>query len=252
MQAALLTHRGSVRVDREALRLIEPPEATRTWKPVKHYELVDQLTQILHANGREIAKEEFAVQRNGDVMFGVMDLKWGQTEEYQASLGLRTSNNKTMSIQIAIGARVCVCDNLLFSGEMIALKRKHTSGLDLTTELRNAVSRYDEGYALMNSNIGLLKDRMLDRKDTEAMLFDIFAKGIMPLKCFKKSTAFFIHYDDDADYEISRWDLLNRLTTHSTKLTPAVRFTTTTNLGKYFCLSDTLEETARKLVYAQF
>ncbi len=42
-------------MDREALSLIEPPEATETWKPVKHCELVDQLTQVLYAKGREIA-----------------------------------------------------------------------------------------------------------------------------------------------------------------------------------------------------
>ena len=73
MPATLLTQRGSVRVDREALSLIEPPAPTATWKPVKHGELVDRLTQVLAAKGRAIAKEEFALQRDGNA--AVADLR---------------------------------------------------------------------------------------------------------------------------------------------------------------------------------
>jgi hypothetical protein len=73
--------------------------------------------------------------------------------DYYAALGLRTSNDKSFAIQIAIGARVIVCDNLLLSGELIALKRKHTAGLDLIEELTAGVRRYELGYEELGKGI---------------------------------------------------------------------------------------------------
>ncbi len=245
MPATLLTQRGSVRVDREALSLIEPPAPTATWKPVKHGELVDRLTQVLAAKGRAIAKEEFALQRDGKVLFGVMDLQWGQTDDYHASLGLRTANDKTMSIQIAIGARIMVCDNLLFSGELIALKRKHTSGLDLEKELTAAIARYDAGYGVMTTNIDRLKHLSIDFPAAQALLFEVFAQKIMPLRCFPKVVAPYVHSDDDGAFAGSQWDILDRLTDYATTLSPAVRFATVTKLGQFFGLSDTADESER-------
>lgn len=119
MSGILLAHKGAVVVTRAELEGIEAPEGTETWKPVKHATLVSALTEAITNHQRYIVKEEFAIQRDGKVLFGVMDLKWGETIEYRAALGLRTSNDKTMSIQMVAGARVFVCDNLVFSGDSI-------------------------------------------------------------------------------------------------------------------------------------
>src|SRR6266852_4181390 len=157
MTGMLIAHRGAVRVSKEALMTIEPPTATDTWKPVAHGVLVNTLTDVLSTRGIAVKKEEYAVQRQGHILFGVMDLAWGDTGEYYAALGLRTSNNKSFAIQIAIGARVVVCDNLLMSGELIALKRKHTAGLELLEELTAGVRRYELGYGQLCKRIERLK-----------------------------------------------------------------------------------------------
>ena len=98
MSGVLLAHKGAVMVTRADLEGIEAPEGTETWKPVKHATLVNALTEAITHHSRYIVKEEFAIQRDGKLLFGVMDLKWGETCEYRASLGLRTSNDKTMSM----------------------------------------------------------------------------------------------------------------------------------------------------------
>ena len=85
------------------------------------------------------------VQREGAVLFGVIDLAWRQTTEFAATIGLRTANDKTMSLQIAVGFRVFVCDNLVFAGDVIALRRRHTSGLNLVREIAQAIDRYQDG-----------------------------------------------------------------------------------------------------------
>jgi hypothetical protein len=153
MNGVLLTHRGSVRVPKEQLMQIVPPAPTGTWKPVAHGVLVNTLTKVLSNRGLAIKKEDYAIQREGNLLFDVMDLRWGGTMDYYAALGLRTSNDKSFAIQIAIGARVIVCDNLLLSGELIALKRKHTAGLDLREELTAGVRRYELGYEELGKGI---------------------------------------------------------------------------------------------------
>ena len=52
-----------------------------------------------------------------------------------------------MALQLAIGLKILVCDNLCFAGDLIALKRKHTAGLDLPRELAQALDRYQRGPA---------------------------------------------------------------------------------------------------------
>ena len=59
-------------------------------------------------------------------MTDTLQLAYADTEDGTAALGLRTSNNKTMSIQLCAGLSVFVCDNLVFRGDLIALNRKHT------------------------------------------------------------------------------------------------------------------------------
>lgn len=61
---------------------IQAPEGTETWKPVKHATLVSALTEAITNHQR-------------------------------------TSNDKTMSIQMVAGAGVFVCDKLVFSGDSI-------------------------------------------------------------------------------------------------------------------------------------
>ena len=69
--------------------------------------------------------------RTAAKLFGTLDLTLNGIGGTCASLGLRTANNKTMSLSMIAGLRVFVCDNMAFSGETIILRRRHTRGLDL-------------------------------------------------------------------------------------------------------------------------
>ena len=124
MIGTLLAHSGTARVTRHDLKNIQPPEGTATWKPVSHSDLVDVLEAEIQKRQMEIRDEAYAVQRDGNLLFGVIDLNWRQTDDFAASIGLRTANDKSFSIQIAVGVRVFVCDNLVFAGDLIALRRK--------------------------------------------------------------------------------------------------------------------------------
>jgi len=119
--ANLISHVDTDIVTRQQLLAIPTPEPTATWRPIPHVELVDMLDRVLNHFSMHIREEQFALRRDGSVLFGVLQLAWGETQDGVAALGLRTANNKTMSLQICAGLSVFVCDNMAFRGDMIAL-----------------------------------------------------------------------------------------------------------------------------------
>jgi len=116
----LLSHVDTDLVTREQLALVQTPDATRSFKPVPHIELINTLEHVLKLNQITIRKEQFALRRDGATLFGVLLLAYQDTRDGMAALGLRTSNNRTMSIQLCAGLSVFVCDNMVFRGDLIA------------------------------------------------------------------------------------------------------------------------------------
>src|SRR5437899_9937136 len=90
---------------REELAVLEPPDPTHSFKPVPHIELINTLDEVLGLNDITIRKEQFAVRRDGATLFGVLQLAYQDTPDGMAALGLRTSNNRTMSIQLCADYR---------------------------------------------------------------------------------------------------------------------------------------------------
>src|SRR5713101_4376078 len=112
-----LSHVDTDLATREQLALLETPAATRSFKPVPHIELVDTLERVLQLNHITIRKEQFALRQDSLTLFGVLQLQYQDTPDGMAALGLRTSNNRTMSIQLCAGLSVFVCDNMVFRGD---------------------------------------------------------------------------------------------------------------------------------------
>jgi hypothetical protein len=106
MSGRLVAHSGAEYIDREGLRALETPPATDTWTPIPHYDLVTALEGQLKARGIRIVKEQFAVQKAK--LFGVIDTDYQVTEEGGAAIGIRTANDKSLALQLAIGYRVFI------------------------------------------------------------------------------------------------------------------------------------------------
>ena len=151
--AQLLSHVDTDLVTREQLALVETPAATRSFKPVPHVELVNTLEHVLQLNHITIRKEQFALRRDGSTLFGVLQLAYQDTTDGMAALGIRTANNRTMSIQLCAGLSVFVCDNMVFRGDLIALNRKHTAGLHLRTEINHAILRFQDHFGRLTGEM---------------------------------------------------------------------------------------------------
>jgi len=111
-----------------------------------------------------------------------MGTVYENTSDGRAAMGIRTSNNKTMSIQICAGLSVFVCDNLVFRGDLIALNRKHTSGLNLCAELSVAVLRFQDHFGRLTGEIDRLRARVLTDPEAKALIHDVFVGGVLPVR----------------------------------------------------------------------
>lgn len=240
----LLSHVDTDLVTREQLALVETPDRTRSFKPIPHIELVDMLDQVLVHNQIRIEEEQFALRRDGSVLFGVFQLAHGETPDGRAALGLRTANNKTMSIQLCAGISVFVCDNLAFRGDMIALKRKHTSGLNLRMELAGAVLRFQEHFGRLAGEVELLKERMLPDIQTKALIH-AFVEGLMPVRFLPEVSRAYFDPQFEEFAPRNAWSLHNAFTGAAKAMPSTTRLPAIQALGKFFGMSAEANAPAR-------
>lgn len=233
-----LISKNSRLVTRGELPSIPTPSPTATWRPISHADLVDAIEQELGKRDLAIRTEQYAVQRDGARLFGVMDLSREFSGEVSASLGLRTSNDKSMAVEIAVGVKVLVCDNLAFSGDLIALRRKHTSGFDLDAEIERALDRYETQLGVLNGRIEELRDSEILDEDAKAIIFDVFRERILPLRYFPRVSEDYFHPRPEMTDVLprSRWGLMNAMTRSIRGMAPVPAFRATTRLGQLFGL----------------
>jgi hypothetical protein len=232
-QGILVTHCGARSISRAEVQTIDVPPATATWKPIKHADLVDCIEQGLRARGVTVCAEQFAVQREGKVFFGVLDLSQRE-HDFRAALGMRASNDKQFAIHIAVGVRVFVCDNLAFRGDLIALKRKHTAGLDLHAEVTLALERFAAHFHLFSAEVEELKRIHLTDATAKALMHDAFVQQVMPLRFLPVVAREYFTPSHQDFAPRTAWSLSNAFT-HAAKALPVgPRFRALHRLGRIF------------------
>ncbi len=229
----LLTHCGARRMSRSELTQIPSPTPTATWKPIRHSDLIEHLDLALHAQGLHIWREQFAVQHHDHRLFGVLDLST-TTDDFRVALGLRASNDKTFAIQLAVGLRVIVCDNLAFQGDLIALKRKHTTGLDLQAELSAAIVRCVEHFDRYATEVRNFKDTDLTDLTAKALMHDAFVYRLLPLRLLPAVAQEYFRPSYAEFTERTAWSLYNAFTHVAKRLPDGPRFRALLALGRLF------------------
>jgi len=125
-QSMLILHSGAKAITRDELDLIPVPPETETYTPVSHYGLANKLLTISRniLTGFTLSKESYGIAKDGKQLFGVLQFS-NTADDIGLAIGFRNSYDKSMSVGLACGASVFVCDNLAFSGN-ITIMRKHT------------------------------------------------------------------------------------------------------------------------------
>lgn len=125
----MMLHCGAKPVERLELELVKTPEATDTWTPIPHTLLVDNVKEALRGEDIDVVAEKHALNNEGQNYFGILQVSnRSAMEDFSYVVGLRNSHCKRYPAGMVVGARVFVCDNLSFSGE-IEVTRKHTPNI---------------------------------------------------------------------------------------------------------------------------
>jgi hypothetical protein len=178
ISATLVAHRGAVKVERGALLSLVTPPRTLTHRPVAHSEVIDYIEQRLDDHGMVIERGEYAVMSDGMKLFAALVLRH-QLDDFAFALGLRSSNDKSMAMELVAGCRVFCCDNMALSGEADVLCRKHTSQLNPRLEIFGGVDRAIAKFTVLGQRIGGLKSIKISDNEAKAKIYDAVAQGII-------------------------------------------------------------------------
>jgi hypothetical protein len=121
----IMTHAGGWTASPGDLASVVVPDPTDSYKPVPYGRLIEEVKLHIPRFGLAVQEEQYALARDGNQMFGVLTCRNGHVKDWALAIGLRSSYDRSLAVQLVAGSRVFVCDNLAFSGEA-QVSRKHT------------------------------------------------------------------------------------------------------------------------------
>jgi hypothetical protein len=243
--ATLIAHVDCHYRTRDQLQAILTPEATRTWKPVPHYELVTRLIESIQAKGVQVLREQYCAGGPNDCkLYGTLDLAIPDltTTDYGMAIGLRTANNRCSAVHLIAAASVFVCDNRAFSGSggSVVLKKRHVGGLDIDGILPPAIDLYLDKAGVWRQDIDRMQDYSLTDGRAKELIYDAFVGGegraVMPVRML--DDVHHLYFADDEQRakhpQRSLWGLNNAFTQAVKGLQPMPQEQAGIEIGRYF------------------
>ena len=203
-------------VDFADLAYIKTPDRTETYIPVSHQELVTKIKEAgtKHYNTAPF-KTKLEVNHRGQQMFGSMTFHDGSQlkgSDMNRSIGFRNSYDKTLPIGVCGGASVYVCSNLMFTGDIIKM-RKHTQNVeeDLNLLIQKLFNDVDRRYnQSVEAKLAMEQIEFSD-KDTGNYLGQLFVnEGVLNGSQLKKATDEW--FNSSAFTERTAWSAYNACT----------------------------------------
>lgn len=166
----------------EELRAIPTPERTRTWNPIPHYEVLDQVNRVFRDRGITVLDTRVDAINEGVQAFVTHTLDIDGNNDKSFQVGWRNSINKSLSLGFTAGNTILVCSNMVFNGEWIDFRR-HTSGLEIETVYQMALEGVQLGVEKsleFGQWMDGLREIPIRHKDPEYLFVQMLRKGIVP------------------------------------------------------------------------
>jgi hypothetical protein len=139
-------------VSRSQLAMIPtPPPRGPRHRPYPFGSYVEDVHEALDRVGITVAEEEYAVTKDHQRMFGMMEIEASNplegelitADEWRLELGLRGSHDQRTGRGLVLGDKVMVCSNLQFFGSLADFSTKQTTNISsrLPGLIRDAVLR---------------------------------------------------------------------------------------------------------------
>lgn len=167
--------RQVVNVKYKDLGNYELPAKTNSYEPVGHQELIDKVIDIAKPNYGIPSGAGFKIAGGGNQMFAHLDYKTSLSNNANISIGVRNSYNKSLAVGICSGASIIVCDNLMFVGDVVKL-RKHTSKVwdDLDMIIEEGIQAVGENFNTLMEDGQALSDITISDTNAAHVLGELF------------------------------------------------------------------------------
>ena len=177
----LMLHCGGQLKPREEVFAVPLPEATSSYVPLPYESFVTRIEKQLAIEGITVRDEKLALAKQGQRLFGLLELVLPGTEtrNYGCVLGLRNSYDKSCSTGLCIGATVFVCDNLSFYGSHITFQRKHTANLlrDLSWIISETVAKLPAHFAAQSETFDTYRETELSDRQAHDLVIRLHDEG---------------------------------------------------------------------------
>lgn len=229
-----MIYTSGVPITRSDLRRIPLPPAggRKKWQGVQHGMLADTIVDYVEHLGIPIIRETWYVNPQKNMLFGGVDLATdGTILEFDApirgnfSLGVRHDNKGRYAVSFAVGARVRVCSNGVFTGDFV-LKCKHTEELNLKDLVADGVESYLAELAQVGKFIRSMYEIPMTDRDAMYMIM----QAAENLRGNDNGCLNWVHLEKvvgqwrNPDYEEFKvrnlWSVYNSFTTVAKQLTP--------------------------------
>jgi hypothetical protein len=210
----MLLHQGGQECSLDELKNIPLPAETRSFKPVGHYDLALSIAQVAGDLLPEFTlnKSSYGTARDGNQLFGVQTFQNSNTE-LGLSIAFRNALDKSLSIGMAFGASVFVCDNLSLQGSVVKF-RKHTTNVmnDLEEMILTGVYRARTSFIHAVDDAHHMKRIRLSDDGAYRALGHLFGHKVLSPRQMPVALREWLEPSHDAFEERSLWSLYNSVT----------------------------------------
>jgi hypothetical protein len=231
-ETILLSSNG--KLNRQELALVPTPPGTTTHKPVPHIEVVNALLETLAFRHITVVRDEYAVDKTGAKMFGVMELDQGM-ESARFALGIRNSHDKTFRLAITVGYRVFVCENLAFSGDYSPVLAKHSKNFSLQNALSIGVDNMQRNFQPMVEAVERWKQFELTDVAARMFIYRAFIEAELdvPKHLDRKVHGLYFRPEIPEFAPRTLWSLSNAFTSAFKELDPIPQYKATARLSGF-------------------
>jgi hypothetical protein len=219
-QNQLCLHSGGGTATIDEVKAVETPDSTDTYSPVAHDELLEIVRR--HADTQlhdyTFVDEAFGLSpRTGENMgaklFAVMSYKADFSDDLGLSIGVRNSTDQSLSVGVCMGAKVFVCDNLCFSGD-IRIQRKHTGDVlaDVERMIAESMEIAPMRHRSIHDDAETMKEHDVNDDEAYALLGMAYGRSILrPRQLLGAREAWKTPPQDDFK-DRNLWSLYNAMT----------------------------------------
>jgi hypothetical protein len=236
MEATLIAHVDTRKIDYDTLATFPTPAGTDTHRQVPHHEVVNALVETLGFRHIGIHKMEFAVSEDGNKMFGLMELD--QTfNGTRFALGLRNNHDKSMRLAMTIGYRVFVCDNLAFHGDFTPVLAKHSKHFNLTHALATGVDDMQRNFEPMVKAVEMWRGQQLSDTHAKLIIYEAFIEGKLDVGRHLVRSVHHLYFNNENGHPEfhprTMWSLSNAFTSALKNLDPIQQYRATGKLAGF-------------------